>query len=152
MSDELPSIGKVLAWIFVSVVGLTLFFGILGVATGIVSLPFRVLGQANQIINKTIDADNVIANYEWFKQQCQDIKAQESIIETQIYAQTSFEESAGARTGWDFQDKQEYARISANVTGAKQYQASMIGDYNAKAKMMNRSIFNTEPCNVQVSQ
>jgi hypothetical protein len=150
MSDELPSLGKVLAWTFAAVIGLTLFFGTLGVVTGVVSLPFRVAGQASRIIDRTIDADNVIANYEWFKRQCQDIKAQDTIIADAAHALSQFEQSAGPRTGWDFQDKQEHNRLSANVTGAKQYQASMVGDYNARARMMNRSIFNTEPCDAQV--
>ena len=80
MSDSFPSIGKILFVFFFGVLGFTLFFGVLGVATGVVSLPFRVLHQANRIIDKTIDADNAIYNYEYFKKVCQEIKAQGQII------------------------------------------------------------------------
>ena len=52
---------------------------------------------------------------------------------------------------WDWNDKDEYARLSTNITGAKNVQQDMVAQYNARAKMMNRKIFNTESCDVQVS-
>lgn len=152
MNDDIPSPFRILGWIFAVAVVLTLFFGILGVTLGVVGLPFRVFSQASRIVDRTIDADNVIANYEWFKQQCQDIKAQGRIITDAEQAKADFEASAGPRSSWDFQDKQEHNRLSANVTGAKQYEASLVADYNARARMANRALFNTEPCDVQVAR
>jgi len=152
MNDELPSIGKIIGWIFFIVIGSTFFFGVLGLATGIVSLPFRLAGQANRVLNKTIDADNVIYNYEYFKKVCQEIKAQDGIIRNSAAAMEDFEESAGPRVEWDYNDKNEHAMLRQNVTGAKNTQQRMIAEYNGRAKMMNRAIFNTEDCNVQVTQ
>ena len=44
----------------------TLLFGTLGFV-------FGIFGQGARIVQKTLDADNVLYNYEWFKQQKEDI-------------------------------------------------------------------------------
>ncbi len=62
---------KVLAFVCVAGVligGVAIMFGVAGFALN----PFR---QAGRIVNKTIDADNVIYNYEWFKRRHEDIGA-----------------------------------------------------------------------------
>lgn len=144
--------GKIIASFFLFIVGIVFFFGMLGIVTGVVSLPFRVLNQANRIIDKTIDADNVIYNYEYFKKVCQEIKAQGQIVARAEASIADFEASAGPRTDWDYNDKNEHAMLRQNVSGATNTQASMIAEYNGRAKMMNRAIFNTEPCDTQVSR
>lgn len=146
------SVGKLLAWIFAIFVCITIFFGMLGVVLGVISLPFNIFNQANRIINKTIDADNVIYNYEWFKKVCGEIKAQDSIVDRAIAAQDEFEASAGDRSTWDWNDKNEHAMLRQNVTGAKNTRASMAQEYDARARMMNRAIFNTDSCDIQVAR
>jgi len=145
-------IGTILLWTFTGVIFLTLFFGLLGMATGVLSLPFRVFNQANRIVDKTIDADNVIYNYEWFKKVCGEIKAQDDIVARAQTAQAEFELSAGERSTWDWNDKNEHAMLRQNVSGSMNTRTKLMNEYNARARMVNRSIFNTEACDVQVSR
>ena len=100
--------------------------------------------QETRIHEKTIDADNVVHNYEFFKQQAQDIKATDAKIKTAQTEMSSFKEVAGDRDEWDYNDKNEYARLTANVTGLKNYRNEQVATYNARAKMANRSIFKTK--------
>lgn len=124
-----------------------LFFALwaAGAAIGIVSLPFHAatagINTAHDVIDKTINADNAIYNYEWFKQQAQDIKAnqQKALIADQ--AVISFEASAGDRSTWTFEDKTEDSRLRAVAQGLHANDANLVADYNARAGMANRSIF-----------
>lgn len=97
--------------------------------------------QAGQIVNKTIDADNVIYNYEWFHQQYQDIKAIDEKIVVQEKAKADFEASAGPRADWRFEERQEWNRLNTYIAGLKSQRAQMVATYNARAAMSNRSIF-----------
>lgn len=92
---------------------------------------FFILNLASQparIVQKTLDADNVIYNYEWFRQQYQDVLAMDAKIAVQV-------EAAAAATG------DEKTRISSIVNGLKVKRAQMVADYNARGSMANRSIF-----------
>lgn len=96
--------------------------------------------QAVRIYEKTADADNVIYNYEYFKQQYQDIQSFQRKIVTAKEELSSFK-NLTPRENWDFQDKQEYSRLTANLTGLKNMLNDMVGQYNARANMVNRKIF-----------
>lgn len=94
-----------------------------------------------QIIQKTYDADNVIYNYEWFKQRYEDIGAQKTKIVNAETAVEEFKNDTDERSTWTFEDKTEYARLQSVATGNKQHLQDLIAEYNARAKMENRSIF-----------
>lgn len=94
-----------------------------------------------QIIQKTYDSDNVIYNYEWFKNQFEAINAIKGKINNADADITSFELSAGARSTWTFEDKTEDARLHTIATGLKNQYEDMVAQYNARAKMVNRNIF-----------
>lgn len=92
---------------------------------------FFVLNLASQparIVQKTFDADNVIYNYEWFRQQYQDVQAMDGKIATM---------EAGALSA----EGDEKARLSSVVLGLKTKRQQMVADYNARGSMANRSIF-----------
>lgn len=107
--------------ILLGLMGLTIVGGIGFWTIGIVSQPGRVLA-------KTLDADNVIYNYEWFRQQYQDVLAMDAKIAVQDAAAT-------AATG------DEKTRVFSIVAGLKTKRAQMVADYNARGSMANRSIF-----------
>lgn len=97
--------------------------------------------QAGRIIDKTIDADNVIYNYEWFHREYNDLQAMTPKLENAQAELKGFEDSAGPRTAWTFEDKQEHARLSSIMLGLKNQRATIVADYNAHASMSNREIF-----------
>lgn len=117
---------------------LVTFFGICISVIGFGLNPFK---QAGRIIDRTIDADNVLANYEWFKQRHEDIGAIDEKIVIQQEAVDAFAEAAGPRETWHREDREEHARLSVVVAGLKQQRADIAAEYNARSRMMNRSIF-----------
>jgi hypothetical protein len=105
---------------------------------GLILFPVQ---QAGRVVEKTLDADNVIYNYEYFKQAWQDVQAMDQKIITARTAIDDFNVSAGGRDKWDFRDKEESARLSTNLTGLRNVRNDMVATYNARARMVNRSIF-----------
>lgn len=98
---------------------------------------------AKDIVKKTLKADNVIQNYEWFKQQAQDYDAINVKITDADSSVKRFSRDAGIRTNWTFEDKNEYSRLSSIFDGLKYQRADIAAKYNARSQMMNRELFKT---------
>ncbi len=123
-----------------SVIALVTVLGVVGSAVSLITLPFRT---AKGVIERTANPDNVIANYEWFKRQYQDVKAIDVRIGASIRAKDAFTYSAGGRDTWKFEDRQEFNRINGIILGLEGQRASMVAEYNARTQMMNRDVFRT---------
>lgn len=127
---------------------LTLLFivlPIIGLFFGIISLPFHLSSNTIEtehgVIDRTLNADNAIYNYEWFITQIEDIKAvqeQLAISEAQV---ENFKITYGDPLNWSFELNTEYARLNAVKQGQQSSIESMIADYNARSNMANRNIF-----------
>lgn len=133
--------------VFFLMVGIILLVWLIGTVFGFLSLPFHAVSNVQEtghdIIDKTINADNVLYNYEWFKQQYEDYKSFSSKITTAATAVETFKQEAGPRSGWGFQDTAEYNRLNSVLLGLKQTRNDLVAEYNAKSKMVNRAIFKT---------
>lgn len=127
------------------VLGTFVALSIGGIVLGIVALPFHaasnLVDTGHGIIDKTLNADNAIYNYEWFKQQVQDIKANQQKSQIADQAVISFESSAGTRSEWTFEDKTEDSRLRSVAQGLHAQDANLVADYNARSSEANRSIF-----------
>lgn len=99
--------------------------------------------QAGRVVERTLDADNMIRNYEWFKQQINDVKAIDLKIANVETNLKTFSEAVGARETWTFDDRQEWNRLNAILVGLQGQRAQMVADYNARTKMENRDLFRT---------
>ena len=127
------------------------FVGIMVVLVGggmLINILFFPVNTAQKMIetaydaqDKVLNADNAIYNYEWFKQKKADIDASKRQLENAREAEKSFIVSAGVRSSWTFEDKQEAARLATIVLGLENHLESQIGDYNARASMATRNIF-----------
>lgn len=114
-----------------------LFVCVVSVVTFVIN-PFKQVGR---IVNKTIDADNVLYNYEWFKQQYRDIGAVDLKIKQQQDAIDIYVKDLGPRTEWSWDDKQEFSRLNSILVGLRHQRDDMVATYNARANMANRQIF-----------
>lgn len=108
-----------------------------------ISMALFPVQQAGRIVTKTLDADNVINNYEWFKRQHQDVAAMDTKISIATDTLKGFETSVGPRDSWKFDDRTEWNRLNAILLGLRGQRASMVAEYNARSQMVNRSIFKT---------
>lgn len=122
--------------------------GALIVGGFLINVIFFPVNTAQKLVNtaydaqdKVLNADNAIYNYEWFKQKQADITAAKAQLDNARQSYDSFVASAGVRTGWTFEDKQEAARLNSVVLGSENYVQGLIGDYNARASMATRNIF-----------
>ena len=114
------------------IVGL-FFLGFFGRLIYIAMLPVHIIDNTIQtghdVIDKTINANNAIYNYEWFKQQVEDIKALNSKYELAVKSAEEFKIEAGAREKWTFEDKTESARLNAVAQGLKSQLEDVIATY-----------------------
>lgn len=101
----------------------------------------KLIDTAYQAQDKVLNADNAIYNYEWFKQQYEDIEATKSKLVNARAITEQFKEDAGDRSLWTFEDKTESARLSSVVLGLENHLEQQIADYNARSKMATRNIF-----------
>lgn len=124
----------------VSIIAVVVGLSVVGGVASIVTAPFRA---ATGIVNRVADPDSIIANYEWFKRQVQDVGAMDVRLAASLKAVSNFEESAGARSLWTFEDKQEHARLSSIVLGLEGQRAAMVAEYNSRSQMANRALFKT---------
>jgi hypothetical protein len=123
-----------------------LFVAGVGFFIGIIAFLVNPLIQGGRIVEKTIDADNVLYNYEWFKQQWRDVQAIEDKIKTQDMALVAFREDLGPRSEWGWEDKQEYDRLNSVRIGLEQQREDVVAKYNARSAMANRNIFKGGDC------
>jgi hypothetical protein len=114
--------------------GLRIFFFPATVATNMIDTVY----DAN---NKIINADNAIYNYEWFKQQKEDIDASKRQLDNARASYDAFKSNLPEYALQSFEDKSESARLNAVVLGLENNLENQIGDYNARAGMATRNIF-----------
>lgn len=136
LQDPKKKVRKGLFWLL----GMCLLFGSIMWAIDLVTTPAQI---AKDVIQKTLKADNVIQNYEWFKQQYQDYNAINQKIADADSAVKRFSRDAGSRDKWSFEDKNEYSRLSSIYDGLKYQRADVAATYNARSQMLNRELFKT---------
>lgn len=93
------------------------------------------------VVDRQVNPDAIVSNYEWYEQQVKDIKAIEGQCKDAEDAMTQFKTDNGAAKDWRFDQRQEYARLSTNTTGLKQARRSLIENYNARAGMISRNLW-----------
>lgn len=124
-----------------AVIAALALFALLSIGSCVMRPVAYTAAQANRVFEKTVDADNVLYNYEWFKTQYQEIKSLERKVEIANQAIASFEATIGPRESWDFRTRDESFRLNSNLSGVRNVRSDAIAEYNARARMANRSIF-----------
>lgn len=121
-------------------IGLSLLVGAIIWAVDFAMIPAQT---AKGVIQKTLNPDNVIQNYEWFKQQAHDYNAINQKIADADSSMKRFSRDYQDRSKWTFEDKNEYSRLSTVYDGLKYQRADIAAKYNARSQMMNRDLFKT---------
>lgn len=126
--NDRSSVLKYAAWFglaLVPVVVISLVFG--GVFTSVVTAPGRV-------INKTLETDNIIYNYEWFHDTSRAFGARVNQI-------ASHKRAMATIPLVDQQSIAELNRYRIEIEGMRQSCRDMAARYNANASKVNRNIF-----------
>lgn len=86
------------------------------------------------------EADNAIYNYEWFKTQHQKIiVANQNIKNTEVLVDSY--SMYGSPIDWDYMTKQSHQQDQVTLLGQRNYHNELVGEYNARASMSTRNIF-----------
>jgi hypothetical protein len=93
------------------------------------------------VVQRVTQPEIVIERYEWFESQVADVKAADEQIAAAQKAIDRFKEEAGPRSGWKFDERQEYARLTETHDGLEFYRSRLVADYNAKSRMITRSLW-----------
>ena len=147
MDRHKGSVGLVVLVVAGGLVGLVLL-GALGTALNLVTIPWlkfnKQIETNRDIIGKTYSAENALYNYHWFKERHEAIKATENKTKIAREQIAAFETSAGVRSEWTFEDKTEHARLNAVSHGLRSQYEDLVAEYNARAKEVDRAIFQNE--------
>jgi hypothetical protein len=127
------TLGKVLGYVVLPVFALSAVLFSLGVFGSVASAPGRV-------VKRTMETDNILYNYEWFKRQYQQVGAVDGQIGD---AKADLDEYASRIGNGDvtFQQEAEYSRLRSILTGLRNQRRNYVAEYNARARMANRSLF-----------
>lgn len=124
-----------------AILAITVVGGLMRVLFFPVNTATKLIDTAYDAQDQVLNAENAIYNYEWFKQKYQDIEATKRQYKVSKANYDSYVSDLGDRSTWGFEDKGEVARLNAVVLGLQTNLESQIGDYNARANMATRNIF-----------
>lgn len=100
------------------------------------------INTAYDVVNKTLDADNAIYNYEWFIEQESNIRV---CLKNEEIAKEEWElfksELPEDRLLWDKDDKQEESSLRNSYYALEKLTNLAIEKYNSRAEMVSRNIF-----------
>lgn len=138
---NIGTVGKIILVSIVAVVVLSVAGIILRAVLLPVHMANKTVDTAYGVVDKVMNADNALSNYEWFKQQYEDYKAIQAKLKKADASITKFEESAGDRDKWTFEDKNEHSRLTTISDGIRYQMEDIKAQYNAKSKMLSRNLF-----------
>ena len=95
--------------------------------------------KGSELVNKVVDVDSRLADYEWFHNQFEGIKSLDSKIIGAKTAYSEYLELLGDRGSWGREDKIEIARLNSIKIGLIQQINDSVAEYNARSKMINRN-------------
>ena len=129
-------------------IGLSVFIGVilLSFIIKVVFFPINTINKsidtAYKVVDKTIDADNAIYNYEWFKSQEAYIKQCLKNEEIAKEEWNNFKKQLPEdRQQWAREDKNEESSLRNSYYALEKLTNKAMEDYNAKSSMANRAIF-----------
>lgn len=123
--------------IVVAVIGLS----VIGMATNIISTPWKKLGnqvQMEQDLNKNIyDADNAQYNYHWFSEKKAAIETADQNEQENCAEFESYKKSRGET----FSEVEEESRLRSICMSSKTYYNGLVNEYTARVGQADRNIF-----------
>lgn len=134
-------IGKSILWFF----GILIGFSILGLVVKFVLFPFFVADKVSEtthgVVEKTLNADNALSNYEQFKDLYNGAKQQAMNIQNAEESIAKIKETYGESTSWPEDIRDEYNFQNQTIEGYKQQYQRTVSDYNSNASKLNRNLF-----------
>ena len=97
------------------------------------------LDMTHGTAKKVLNSDAAIYNYEWFKQQNEDINGLKKKLEISKKSLDDYMKNIYDKT--NSADKEEYSRLKVIIDGIQYQLTDAVAKYNARSKMASRKIF-----------
>lgn len=103
---------------------------------------FEERDAGQEVVEQTYDAEQAIQNYEWFRQQHNDIEAQRNIIDNNYDELDRFYSTYGENPDeWGRTAQERHSRIQQRITGNQNALEQMVAEYNARSEQANNALF-----------
>jgi hypothetical protein len=136
--DEVDEVGwKGVKWFLI----LTFLFAVVGGIGWCAHAAFYPVEQAQRIVEHTLNADNVIYNYEWFHQHHSDWLAAGTNADAKQRELDTFLASAGPVNTWGIATQREANQLRVELSGLRAHRVNLANEYNAHVGMANRDLF-----------
>lgn len=97
--------------------------------------------QAGVIAERTLNADNVIYNYEWFHQHYTDWQSAGTNADAKERELTNALAIAGPASSWNLATQREISQLRVELSGLRAHRVNIANEYNAHTAMANRDLF-----------
>lgn len=116
---------------------------VLGLFVGgiVVNLLMTASNSSQEVVEKTLDADNVISNYEQFKDDYNGAKAVAQNVKMAESSMDEIREMYGEPDTWDKDTRKEYNFQKQTRDGLLMQYQSIVKTYNANSEKLNRNVF-----------
>tara|TARA_R110000850_G_scaffold70208_1_gene155778 strand:- start:914 stop:1366 length:453 start_codon:yes stop_codon:yes gene_type:complete len=113
----------------------------------------NTLDTPAEVNDAVMNGSNAIKNYEWFKQQEADIRKLHQQETNHTEALSRFKDGLPTdKSKWSYFDRDEYQKLSTNITAQKDMVNRALENYNANSSMVSKNIFkNNLPSNLSRS-
>lgn len=132
---------KISMWIL----GICVLFSIIGLLFKFVLFPFFVVDKASEtahgVVEKTLNADNALFNYENFKDLYNGAKQQVMNIQSTEASIQTLKDTYGEPSTWTKDIRYDYTFLNQSLEGYKQQYQRTVSDYNSDASKLNRNLF-----------
>jgi hypothetical protein len=99
------------------------------------------VGQAGVVAERTLNADNVIYNYEWFHQHYMDWQTAGTNADAKERELNNALAIAGPANTWNLATQREISQLMVELSGLRAHRVNIANEYNAHTAMANRDIF-----------
>ena len=121
-------------WTIWGIIPTLILLGLIGTVAG-------WFGEGAQVAREEFGPRAAVFKYEWFHDKHENIKSVKSKVKIAQDAVKSFTDSAGPRTSWTFEDKNEMSRLSAVLNATQNILTEMVSEYNSNSKKFNHKVF-----------
>jgi hypothetical protein len=97
--------------------------------------------QAGVVAERTLNADNVIYNYEWFHQHYMDWQTAGTNADAKERELNSALTTAGPTNTWNLATQREINQLRVELSGLRAHRVNIANEYNAHVAMANRNLF-----------
>jgi len=135
--------------IFFIVLAIIFSLGFISAGLGLITLPGHVTSNsvqtAHDVVDKTINVNNALFNYEEFFNKYEGAKMQATNIKNTEKSMQTLKDTYGEDAmKWPKDVRNDYSNLQQNIEGYKMMYQKIVQEYNADSQKLNRNLFKSK--------